>query len=133
MRHGLVGLLAAGLAVAIVGCNAHPHKADEQGRILLENTAVKTHVEVLRQVADRIDGDLLRVRTLLHNKKKEDVFIDIQVVWKDADGFEVYKTNWAPFFLAARQDTTHEIASMRADVSDYEFRIRQATKMEKPQ
>jgi uncharacterized protein YcfL len=132
MRHAVVGFLAAGLAVALVGCNAHPHKADEQGRVLLENTAVKTHVEVLKQVSDRIEGDLLRVRTLLHNKSKENVFIDIQVVWKDADGFEVYKTNWAPFFLAARQDTTHEIASMRAGVVDYEYRIRQATKTVKP-
>ena len=132
MRHAVTGFLAAGLAVALVGCNAHPHKADEQGRVLLENTAVKTHVEVLKQVSDRIEGDLLRVRSLLHNKSKENVYIDIQVVWKDADGFEIYKTNWAPFFLPARQDTTHEIASMRADVADYEYRIRQATKTVKP-
>jgi hypothetical protein len=35
--------------------------------------------------------------------------------------------------LAARYVTTHEIVSMRADVADYEFRVRQPAKeLKKP-
>ena len=124
--------LAFGLALALCGCNAEPKRADEAGRVLLESSVTTHNVKVARQESDRIEGGLLRVRTLLDNKEKENVWVDIQVVWKDARGFKVYETNWAPLMLPARYVTTHEIVSMRADVADYEYRIRGGSKTEKP-
>jgi uncharacterized protein YcfL len=115
-------LLAVGLA--LVGCNAQPKRVDEAGRVLLESTNLKGLVKVVRQESDRVEGGLLRVRTELDNKKKENLWVDIQVVWKDAKGFKVYETNWAPLMLPARHVTTHEIVSLRADVADYEYRVR---------
>jgi len=133
----IVTILALGLlvgaAVGFAGCEAKPKRVDDQGRVLLEGYTVSRYVSVVRQESDRVEGGLLRVRTDLKNKKKENLWVDIQVVWKDAKGFEVYKTNWAPMMLAARYVTTHEIVSMRADVADYEFRVRQpATELKKP-
>jgi uncharacterized protein YcfL len=124
--------LATGLALAMCGCNAEPKRADESGRVLLESSVVKHNLKVVRQESDRIEGGLLRIRTDLDNKEKENVWVDIQVVWKDAKGFKVYETNWAPLMLPARYTTTHEIVSMRADVADYEYRIRGGTKTVKP-
>lgn len=125
--------LVLGLSLALLGCNAEPKRADEAGRVLLESSMTRHNVKVARQESDRIEGGLLRVRTLLDNKEKENVWVDIQVVWKDAQGFEVYATNWAPFMLPARYVTTHEIASINADVADYEYRIRDASKeLQKP-
>ena len=124
--------LVFGLSLALLGCNAEPKRADEAGRVLLESSITKHNVKVARQESDRIEGGLLRVRTLLDNKEKENVWVDIQVVWKDATGFKVYETNWAPLMLPARYVSTHEIVSMRADVADYEYRIRGGSKTVKP-
>jgi uncharacterized protein YcfL len=124
--------LVLGLSLALLGCNAEPKRADEAGRVLLESSMTKHNVKVARQESDRIEGGLLRVRTLLDNKEKENVWVDIQVVWKDATGFKVYETNWAPLMLPARYVSTHEIVSMRADVADYEYRIRGGSKTVKP-
>ena len=124
--------LVFGLSLALLGCNAEPKRADEAGRVLLESSMTRHNVKVARQESDRIEGGLLRVRTLLDNKEKENVWVDIQVVWKDATGFKVYETNWAPLMLPARYVTTHEIVSMRADVADYEYRIRGGSKTVKP-
>ena len=123
-------LLAVGLA--LVGCNAQPKRVDEAGRVLLESTNLKGLVKVVRQESDRVEGGLLRVRTELDNKKKENLWVDIQVVWKDAKGFKVYETNWAPLMLPARHVTTHEIVSLRADVADYEYRVRGGSKTVAP-
>ncbi|MCX5675098.1 MAG: hypothetical protein NTX87_08825 [Planctomycetota bacterium] len=124
--------LVFGLSLALLGCNAEPKRADEAGRVLLESSMTRHNVKVARQESDRIEGGLLRVRTLLDNKEKENVWVDIQVVWKDATGFKVYETNWAPLMLPARYVSTHEIVSMRADVADYEYRIRGGSKTVKP-
>lgn len=123
-------LLAVGLA--LVGCNAQPKRVDETGRVLLESTNLKGLVKVVRQESDRVEGGLLRVRTELDNKKKENLWVDIQVVWKDAKGFKVYETNWAPLMLPARHVTSHEIVSLRADVADYEYRVRGGAKSVRP-
>jgi uncharacterized protein YcfL len=124
--------LVLGLSLALLGCNAEPKRADVAGRVLLESSMTQHNVKVARQESDRIEGGLLRVRTLLDNKEKENVWVDIQVVWKDATGFKVYETNWAPLMLPARYVSTHEIVSMRADVADYEYRIRGGSKTVKP-
>jgi uncharacterized protein YcfL len=123
-------LLAVGLA--LVGCNAQPKRVDETGRVLLESTNLKGLVKVVRQESDRVEGGLLRVRTELDNKKKENLWVDIQVVWKDAKGFKIYETNWAPLMLPARHVTSHEIVSLRADVADYEYRVRGGAKSVRP-
>ena len=120
------------LAAALVGCNAEPKRMDNSGRVLLESSMTKHNVYVARQESDRIEGGLLRVRTLLDNKEKENVWVDIQVIWKDDKGFEVYKTNWATLMLPARYVSTHEIVSMRADVADYEYRVRGGSKTVTP-
>ena len=128
----LAAVMAAGLVV-LAGCEANPKRVDQEGRVLLEGYTVSRYVRVVRQASDRIEGGLLRVRTDLKNTHKVNIWVDIQVVWKDAQGFEVYATNWAPFMLPARYVTTHEIASINADVADYEYRIRQASKeLQKP-
>lgn len=125
--HRSVGLCGV-LALLVVGCTAHPKQVDEEGRVWIEDTNLKLMVKVVRQESDRVEGGLLRVRTDIQNKQKENLWVDIQVVWKDAKGFKVYETNWAPLMLPARFTTTHEIVSMKGDVADYEYRIRGGSK-----
>lgn len=84
--------------------------------------------QIVRQISDRIEGDLLRIRTQLRNTTGNDLWVDVQVVWKADDGFELYKTNWAPLHLPVGTTAQHEIVSMRSDVADYEYRIRKPVK-----
>jgi len=125
-------LLAVTVTLGLLGCNAEPKRVDDSGRVLLESSMTTHNIKIARQESDRIEGGLLRVRTLIDNKEKENVWVDIQVVWKDAQGFKVYETNWAPVMLPARYVTTHEIVSMRADVADYEYRVRGGSKTVAP-
>jgi len=126
----IITVVGIGLLIGLAGCDAKYHRRDEAGRILFENTAVKDCVRVIQQDSDRIEGGLLRVRTILKCKKKEDIFVDVKTVWKDAKGYALYETSWAPFLLTAREPKTLEVVSMRADVADYELRVRQAKKTE---
>lgn len=124
--------VSLGLIVCFAGCEANPKRADEQGRVLYEGFTTSRYVHVVRQDSDRVEGGLLRIRTDLKNTHKQNVWVDIQVVWKDAKGFKVYETSWAPLMLPARFVSTHEIVSMKPDVADYEYRIRQPTRTVKP-
>jgi uncharacterized protein YcfL len=119
--------LVVGLSLALLGCNAQPKRADEAGRVLIESGNLTHLIKVTRQESDRVEGGLLRVRSEIDNKKKENVWVDIQVVWKDAKGFKLYETNWAPLMLPARYVTSQEIVCMRPEAADYEFRIRGGT------
>jgi uncharacterized protein YcfL len=118
----------AGAALLLVGCEANPKRADLSGRILLEDGHLGRVIQMVRQDSDRIDGDLLRVRTEIRNRTDDDLWVDVQMVWKDEQGYELYATNWAPLFLPARYVTKHEVASLRPDVVDYELRLRNPAK-----
>lgn len=118
----------SGLAMLLFGCEANPKRADLEGRILLQEDDLAHLIHVVRQTPDRIEGDLLRVRTRIKNRTDDDLWVDVQMVWKDDQGYELYATNWAPLFLPARFVTKHEVASLRPDVADYELRLRNPTK-----
>ena len=117
---------AAGLGA---GCEAQTiTPPGSEGRIQIAGSTLAAHIRVVQQDSDRIEGGLLRIRTELKNRIKEDLWVDVQVVWKDGQGYEVYKTNWAPLYLPARLVQTHEVASLRPDVADYEFRMRRVAR-----
>lgn len=120
--------LVSGLAALLAGCQANPRVMDVHHRILFQDSNLARLIGVERQSADRIAGDLLRVRTDLKNNTKCDLWVDIQMVWKDHQGYELYRTNWAPYMLAARFVTKHEVASLSAEPSDYELRVRRPAK-----
>ena len=125
--------LALGLLIGLAGCEANPKMVDQQGRVLFESgTDVGHHVRVVRQESDRVEGNLLRVRTDLKNRAEEDVWIDVQIVWKDAKGFKLYETNWAPLMIPARFTKTHEVVCMQPAAVDYEFRVRKPRKATGP-
>jgi hypothetical protein len=117
-------VVAAAAAAGMAGCEARPIPADGGGRNVYEDDSTAAHVRIVQQDSDRIQGGLLRVRTIIRNRTDEGVWVEIQMVWKDGKGYEIHKTNWAPFHIPARMDETHEIASLRPDVVDYQLRIR---------
>jgi len=112
------------MSTLAIGCREEPARLEVAPHILFVDKPMIGQVEIVRQVTDRVEGNLLRIRTQFRSRAKDGLWIDIQVAWKDKDGFELYKTNWAPKHVPAGVIEDHEIVCMRDDVADYEFRIR---------
>jgi len=119
-------LIAGGLSI-IGGCDDSPKEIFVDGSTVLFFDGLYGDVTMLRQVADRLPGDITRIRTQFKNREDKSIWIDIQVVWKDKDDMELYKTSWQSFHLPAQTVEQYEIASLRP-VDHYEFRIRKPDK-----
>lgn len=124
MRLGLIlAVLIAGSLSLVGGCDDSPKEIFVDGNSVLFYDGLYGDVTIVKQVADRVPGNLTRIRTQFKNREDDSIWIDIQVVWKDSDGMELYKTSWQSFHLPAKTVEQHEIASLRP-VAQYEFRIR---------
>jgi uncharacterized protein YcfL len=121
MKHILFITIACAAAMCACGEKNEIRVSD---KILFVDSELREDIRIVRHVSDRIQGNLLRVRTQFRNREDENIWIDIQVSWRDSEGFELYKTNWAAFQVPVGVLVDHDISSMRADVADYEFRIR---------
>ena len=122
MKHLLlIMVLATGI---LVGCGPEKKQLAVSNKILFVDKSLKNDIAILRHVADRIEGNLMRIRTQFKNSEDDIQWIDIQVSWRDAQGFEKYKTNWAAFQVPVGIVVDHDISSMNSEVADYEFRIR---------
>jgi len=108
----------------LVGCGPEKDQLNVSNKILFLDKGLNKDINVVRQVSDRIEGGLLRIRTQFRNREKDDLWIDIQVSWRDGQGFEMYKTNWEACHIPVGIVVDHDICSMRSDVTDYEFRMR---------
>jgi len=114
----------AAVLLSAAGCADQHPRIELPAQVLMLDAGLAAKVRMEQHLADRIEGNLLRVRTRFRNASRDSVWVDIQVSWKDQNAFELYKTNWAPFHLPAGLVTEHEIVSLNADAADYEFRIR---------
>lgn len=124
MRHGLIlVVLAAGTLSVLGGCDDSPKEILVDGNTVLFYDGLTGDVTMVRQVADTISGGLTRIRTQFKNRDDDSVWMDIQVVWKDKDDMELYKTSWQSFHIPAKSVEQYEIVSLRP-VDHYEFRIR---------
>jgi len=121
MKHVLLIMIAA---TTLIGCGPEKNQLSVSNKILFVDKGLKNDISIVRHVSDRIDGNLMRIRTQFRNRDDDALWIDIQVSWRDSQGFEKYKTNWASFQVPAGIVVDHDISSMNADVADYEFRIR---------
>ena len=123
---GILGCLCFS-AVAVSGCDDKPKQIMLNDNVMLMTDKLAKKIAIEKQVVDELPGGLLRVRTRFLNKTDDPLWIDIQVVWKDKDGMDLYKTNWAAFRLPAGLVEQHDVSSMRP-VDGFEFRIRKPDK-----
>lgn len=93
-------------------------------RIRYLSPSLSRRVEIVKHKADRTEGGLLRIQTVIRNHKDRDIVIEIKVTFTDADGFEREATNWEPIILGRRDITTYTRASLGSQVSDYRIAIR---------
>jgi hypothetical protein len=74
--------------------------------------------------SSRTEGGLLLARMRIENFLDTDRWVDIQVIFRDKDGFEVEKTNWEPIMLQRRRVTDYQINSLSPRPVDYRILVR---------
>lgn len=119
------------IALSIFACGpakvgSNPDPVQHQERLLLLDRAYKPYLKVVSEKVRRLESGQLEVIMEIQNKRNKDLWTDIQVVFKDADGVEVDKTNWEPKIFHRREVTTYKKISLPATATDYRVVIRKA-------
>jgi len=125
-------LFCAVLVSVLLGCAAtHPAEVHRSGtsyqdksRIQWNSSNLKSVLRIDNAETDREINGLLRIRLVLRNKMKEDIFVDVRTVFTDEKGFEKEKTNWEPICCTARTQSTYEVVSLSPNVADFQIIIR---------
>lgn len=123
-------LLAFVLIFSIVSCG-RPYRPgvtsdapQEKEKILLLDHGLTYYFNVVKQGVSRTPGGQLLVKVDIENEENKDVWCDVQVAFRGADGFEVEKTDWQPMLFHRRTVTTIQRNSLSTQVADYRILIR---------
>lgn len=130
---GWQGLIVLAIAtVSLCGCGqwrpieptfqAVQEEADV--RVVMLDLPLKLWLRIPSHQATRLDSGLLQARMKIENFMDTDRWVDIQVIFRDKDGFEVEKTNWEPIFLHRRRVSDYQINSLGPRPMDYRILIR---------
>ncbi len=128
MKH--LGILLSVLVVLSVlscgptrpGVKASPFQ--EKEKIVLLDRTLSFFLNVVKHTSNRLPGGQLEVKMEMENEENDDVWTDIQIIFKGADGYEVEKTDWEPFLFHRRKVTLFQKNSLSAQAADYRVLIR---------
>lgn len=129
VRHGAIALL---LGVVLTGCGPFlPHQPmsrpiQEDNVITFLDLPLAMWLRVSAHQSSRLEGGLLQARMRIENILDSDRWVDIQIIFRDKDGFEVEKTNWEPIMLHRRRVTDYQINSLSPKPVDYRILVREA-------
>jgi uncharacterized protein YcfL len=104
--------------------NVNTSPLQESERVVLLDSALTRYLNVVKHKSDRLDAGQLEIKLAVENEENEDVWCDVQVIFRDADGFELEKTSWEPVQFHRRKVTTFKRNSLSAKASDYRVLIR---------
>lgn len=125
-----LGLLAL-LVLAACGpyrADRNPNPLQETERVVMLDRNMTYYLNIVKHVADRLPNGNLKVRLAIENEENTDYWVDVQVIFRDKDGFEVESTNWEPFMFHRRKVTTYEKVSLNNQAADYRVLIRNINK-----
>lgn len=123
--------LVFGLVFGITfGCTgpyrAKPSKGalQETEKVVLLDHGLTYYLKTVKHQSNKMDGGQLLVKLAMENEEDKDVWVDIQVIFRGTDGFEVEKTQWEPFLFHRRKVTTFQRNSLKTSAADYRILIR---------
>ncbi len=61
---------------------------------------------------------------MIENWTDDDIWCEVQTIFKDQSGFEIEKTNFAPVLFKRRQVNNYQTNSISADAEDFNIIIR---------
>jgi hypothetical protein len=125
---GLIGILVVG------GCHPREIKGVKheplqyEAKVIGKDFDIQKHFRIANHKAYRTPTDLLQVKVEIQNKDDDDLWCDVQVVFYDADRFELEKTNWQPVLFLKQQLTHYETMSLSNKATDYVVMLREPRK-----
>lgn len=129
VRRGGIAVL---LGVVLTGCGPFiPHEPmarpiQEDHVITFLDLPLAMWLRVSAHQSSRLESGLLQARMRIENILDSDRWVDIQIIFRDKDGFEVEKTNWEPIMLHRRRVTDYQINSLSPKPIDYRILVREA-------
>jgi hypothetical protein len=117
------------LSVSVVSCGPRAAKQakgtlQEEEKVVLLDGVLARNLQVVKEKTDRTDSGQLRVRLEIENIKNADLWTDVQVIFRDSEGFELEKTSWEPTQFHRRAVTTIVRNAMDTKASEYRVLIR---------
>lgn len=112
-----------------VGCGAtkagkNPSPIQETEHVILLDRAHKLWLKVVKSKIEKLPAGQMEVALEMENRKDDDIWTDVQVIFRGADGFEIEKTSWTPFMFHRREVSTFRTSSMNPNAVDYRIIIR---------
>lgn len=98
----------------------------ETEKIVLKDYDLKHRLRIVKHGTSKLPGGQLEVKVEIENHRKKDVWTDIQVIFRGADGFELENSGWEPFMFRRRQVTLYKKNSLNPTAVDYRIVIRDA-------
>ena len=98
----------------------------EESVVTFLDLPLKMWLRIAAHQTVRQDSGLLQARIKIENFLDTDRWVDIQIIFRDKDGFEVEKTNWEPIYLHRRKVSDYQINSLSPKPADYRILIREA-------
>ena len=102
----------------------HKDPLQEKEKVVLLDGALTRYLNVVKYHASRLPAGHLEVKLAIENEENKDVWADIQVIFRDTEGFELEKTTWEPVQFHRRSVTTIKRNSLSAKAADYRVLIR---------
>jgi hypothetical protein len=128
----LGGMVVVSLVAALAwGCGPFvpmepmTRPVQEDSQITFLDLPLKLWLRVASHQSSRMDGGLLLARLKIENFLDTDRWVDVQVIFRDKDGYEVEKTNWEPIMLHRRKVTDYQINSLSPRPVDYRILMRE--------
>lgn len=119
----LVAIVTGFFACGPAKPTANTKPLQETEKIVLLDTPLR-NLNIVKHTSARTDSGQFVVQMDMENEKNKDIWTDIQVIFRDANGIEVERTSWEPFQFHRRSVSSYKKVSMRSDVADYRILIR---------
>lgn len=125
-------VLCFALAPTLMSCGAYrplspmTPAVQEDSAVTFLDLPLKLWLRVAAHQSSRTEGGLLQARLKIENFLDTDRWVDVQIIFRDKDGFEVEKSNWEPIMLHRRKVTDYQINSLSPKPVDYRILVREA-------
>ena len=98
----------------------------EDSAITFLDLPLKLWLRITSHQTARTETGLLVAKVKIENFLDTDRWVDVQIIFRDKDGFEVEKSNWEPILLHRRKVTDYQINSLSSKPADYRILVREA-------
>ena len=130
-------VLAAALAFLCAGCAHGPFQArgprgeedvlEQTETLVLMDRKLLDDLSITGQKADWTSDARLKVRALIKNRIRETIRLQVQTIFKDADGFATGdETNWELVLLGPHETHDYSCTAMNTKAQKYVIRVRYA-------